>query len=353
MKKNYQTLFVLLAVTALAVSCGGEKKEATKSIIDESAIAVKLVSVQQGEYSLPVISSGLIATETESRLSFKVGGVITKIYVKEGQTVSKGQLLASLDLTEIDAQVAQAKNSWEKTKRDLDRGQRLFKDSAATLEQIQNLQTASQVAEESFRIASFNRQYSTIHANNSGKVIRKFLNEGELASSGTPVLIVNSSGQNEWIVKIGLPDVDWVRVKVGDKVKIMTDAYLGEVFEGTLNAINEGADVVSGLYQAEVKVNPGKRKLASGLFAKVEIVPSAKAKLWSVPIEAVVEGYGKNAYVFIVRENKLSVQKIPVKVSYLDGKQVFISTGLEAAQQVVTSGSAFLTENSSITIVQN
>jgi membrane fusion protein, multidrug efflux system len=353
MKKNYYTLSALLALTFFVVSCGSEKKEAAKSVIDESAIAVKLTPVQQGEFSLPVTSSGLIATETESRLSFKVGGVITKIFVKEGQTVSKGQLIASLDLTEIDAQMGQARNNWEKTKRDLDRGQRLFKDSAATLEQIQNLQTASQVAEESFRIASFNRQYSTIHANNSGKVIRKFLNEGELASPGAPVLIVNSAGQNEWIVKIGLPDVDWVRVKLEDRVTVTTDAYPGIELEGVLSAINEGADLVSGLYQAEVKVNPGKRKLASGLFAKVEIVPSVKTKLWSVPIEAIVEGHGKNAFVFVTGENKLSVQKISVQVAYLDGTQAFISKGLEKVQQVITSGSAFLTENSSITIVQN
>ncbi|MGC4022693.1 MAG: hypothetical protein QM734_12475 [Cyclobacteriaceae bacterium] len=121
--------------------------------------------------------------------------------------------MASLDLTEIDAQVAQAKNNLDKTQRDLDRGKRLLKDSAATLEQIQNLTTAHNVAEESFRIASFNRQFSTIRANTSGKVIRKFANEGELVGSGTPVLMVNSSAQNEWIVKIGLPDVDWVRVE--------------------------------------------------------------------------------------------------------------------------------------------
>ncbi len=353
MKKNHLTLFVFLGLATLAVSCGGEKKEAAKSIIDESAVAVKLIPVQQGEFSLPVTSSGLIATETESRLSFKVGGIITRIFVKEGQTVSKGQLLASLDLTEIYAQVGQAKNNWDKTKRDLDRGQRLFKDSAATLEQIQNLHTASQVAEESFRIASFNRLYSTIHANNAGKVIRKFLNEGELVSSGAPVLMVNSAGQNEWIVKIGLPDVDWVRVKQGDRVKVTTDAYPGVELEGELSSINEGADQVSGLYQAEVSVHPGKRKLASGLFAKVEIMPSVKTKLWSVPIEALVEGYGKNAYVFVAGENKLSVKKVPVQVAYLDGKQAFITTGLESVQQVITSGSAFLTENSSIVIVQN
>ncbi len=352
MKKIYYSLFISLAVAATLWTCSPAKKETIKSVIDDSAIAVKLTAVQEAEYSLPVISSGLIATETESRLSFKVGGVITKIFVKEGQTVSKGQLLATLDLTEIEAQVSQAKNNLDKTKRDLERGQRLFKDSAATLEQIQNLQTASQVAEESFRIASFNRLYSSIHANNSGKVIRKFLNEGELASPGTPVLIVNSSGQNEWIVKIGLPDVDWVRVKTGDRVKIVTDAYPGVELKGEVSTLNEGADVMSGLYQAEVKIVPGIKKLASGLFAKVEIEPTTKLKLKSVPIEAIVEGHGKNAFVFVVGDNKMTVRKIPVQVAYLDSKLAYLSGGLENIQEVITSGSAFLTENSSITIAQ-
>lgn len=278
--------------------------------------------------------------------------MIKDIFVKEGQSVTKGQLLASLDLTEIDAQVSQAKNSLDKTKRDLERGQRLFRDSAATLEQIQNLQTAAQVAEESFRIASFNRLYSTIRATNSGKVIRKFLSEGELASPGSPVLIVNSSAQDEWIVKIGLPDVDWVRVRSGDRAKISVDAYPNETLDAEVQTVNEGADALSGLYQAEVKVRPGKYKLASGLFARVEIMPSAKLKLKGIPIEALVEGSGKKAYVFVVGKSKTAVSKIPVEVAYLNGTRAFVSSGLENVQEVITSGSAFLTENSVITITQ-
>jgi RND family efflux transporter MFP subunit len=257
-----------------------------------------------------------------------------------------------LDLTEIDAQVSQAKNSLDKTKRDLERGQRLFKDSAATLEQIQNLQTATQVAEEGYRIASFNRLYSTIRATNSGKVIRKFLNEGELASAGSPVLIVNSSAQDEWIVKIGLPDVDWVRVKSGDRAKISVDAYPNVALDAEVKTVNEGADALSGLYQAEVKIRPDKYKLASGLFARVEILPTTKVKLKGIPVEALVEGSGKNAFVFVVGSSKTAVNKIPVQVAYLNGTQAFISSGLENVQEVITSGSAFLTENSVITINQ-
>jgi len=59
-------------------------------------------------------------------------------------------------------------------------------------------------------------------------VIRKFVNEGELITGGAPVLTINSAANKDWIVKIGLPDVDWVRVKKGDHAKIYTDAYPNE-----------------------------------------------------------------------------------------------------------------------------
>jgi membrane fusion protein, multidrug efflux system len=354
MNKPKPFLFFILAIGFLAASCGKSKQgNTTKPIIDESAVTVKLTAVQSGEYSLPVISSGLIATESESRLSFKVAGILSKIYVKEGQSVSKGQLLATLDLTEINSQVSQAKNNLDKVKRDLDRGQRLLKDSAATLEQIQNLQTAYNVAEESYHIASFNQQYATIRASQSGKVIRKYANEGELVSAGSPVLMVNTAAQDNWRVKIGLPDVDWVRVKIGDKVKVTTDAYPGATLEGILTILNEGAEQTSGLYLAEVKVNPGSKKLASGLFAKVQILSSDKIKLWSIPIEALVEGTGKQAFVFVAQADSKSVKKMPVSVAYLENNQAFLFAGLENVSHVITAGSAFLTENSSITISQN
>ncbi len=341
-----------LVVALLLTACGKKEQPAQQQSIDESAVAVKLTPVQVGEYSLPIASSGLIATENESRLSFKIAGIVSKIYVKEGQSVTKGQLLASLDLTEINAQVSQAKNNVDKSKRDLERGQRLLKDSAATVEQLQNLQTAFQVADEAYRIASFNQQYATIRANQSGKVIRKLINEGELVSPGAPALIINAASQNNWLVKIGLPDVDWVRVKLGDRVKVTTDAYPNTTFEGVVSTINEGADAISGLYQAEVKVNPGNKKLASGLFAKVQIIPAEKTKLWIVPIEALVEGAGKQAYVFVANTDQKTVRKISVNIAYLEGTQAYLLNGVEEVREVITAGSAFLTENSTITITK-
>ncbi len=360
MKKIIITVTIPALLAAVLFACSTSPKggpsitgaETIPALTDESAIAVRVIDVKEGEFSMPVISSGLITTGTESRLSFKAGGIVTKILVEEGESVTKGQLLATLDQTEIDAQSGQSKNNLEKTRRDFERIERLYKDSAATLEQYQNVKTAYDVANESWRITSFNKQYSTIHANASGKVIRKYANEGEQVTGGSPVLVINSAGENDWIVRIGLPDVDWVRIKKGDKAMVSTDAYGNETFEAVVSLINEAADPVSGLYVTEVKVSPRGRKLATGLVAKVEIIPSQTDKFKSIPIEAVVEGSGRNAFVFVAGDDMKTVRKIPVRIAYLSNDQAVVSGGLENVTRVITAGSAFLTESSTIRIAQ-
>jgi RND family efflux transporter MFP subunit len=354
MKKIIYTAAIPVVLAIVLFTCGSNKTatEATQEpAIDDAAVAVRVTDVTEGDFSMPVVSSGLITTGTESRLSFKTGGIVTNILVEEGQAVTKGQLLATLDQTEIDAQVSQAKNNLEKTHRDFERVERLFRDSAATLEQYQNVKTANDVANEQWRIASFNKQYSTIHANANGRVIRKFVNEGEQVTGGSPVLVINSADENDWIVRIGLPDVDWVRVKKGDKALVRTDAYPNETFDATVSLINEGADIVSGLYVVEVKISPRGRKLATGLVANVDIVPSQHQRLKSIPIEAIVEGSGSNAFVFVATADQKSVKKIPVRIAYLMDNKAMISGGLEDVSKVITAGSAFLTENATIKIV--
>ncbi|HZY81216.1 MAG TPA: efflux RND transporter periplasmic adaptor subunit [Cyclobacteriaceae bacterium] len=356
MKKIIITVSIPVLLAAVLFTCSKSQAPTDASTAtpsgDEAAVAVRVTEVTEGEFSMPVISSGLITTGTESRLSFKTGGIVTSILVEEGESVTKGQLLATLDQTEIDAQASQSKNNLDKTRRDLERIERLYKDSAATLEQYQNVKTAYDVANESWRIASFNKQYSTIHANASGKVIRKFVNEGELVGGGSPVLMINSAAENDWIVRVGLPDVDWVRINKGDKAIVKTDAYSGESFDAVVSLINEAADPVSGLYMAEVKISPRGRKLATGLVATVEVIPSQKQKLKSIPIEAIIEGSGSHAFVFVADAEMKSVKKIPVQVAYVSNDKAIISGGLENISKVITAGSAFLTESSTIKVVE-
>src|ERR1041385_3248490 len=91
---------VLLAVVLFTCGSNQSKSEAASTpAIDDAAVAVRVSEVTEGDFTLPVVSSGLITTGTESRLSFKTGGIVTSILVEEGQPVTKGQLLATLDQT--------------------------------------------------------------------------------------------------------------------------------------------------------------------------------------------------------------------------------------------------------------
>ena len=198
-------LFVLLG------GCGEKNKAAAPAAAttEEEYIPVRTVDVQQRNISLPIHASGILSSSAEQRLSFKIGGVIRKIYVDEGDVVRAGQLLAILDKTEIDAQVAQAQQGLAKAERDLQRVQGLYDDSSATLELLQNATTGRDIAKETARIAQFNQQYAEIRATRGGKIIKKLMNEGEITGPGTPVFVLFETGKDDWVVKINVSDRDW------------------------------------------------------------------------------------------------------------------------------------------------
>jgi multidrug efflux system membrane fusion protein len=342
--------FLLFAATAVQLtSCKGNAKAA--DVVDE-AIAVKVQPVTTTQYAPVLKYSGSMASTAEARLSFKIGGIISKIYVKEGDHVAKGQLLATLDLTEINAQVQQAAQGVEKVQRDVTRVKNLYNDTVATLEQVQNTNTQLQVAEESLRIARFNQQYAQIRATESGTILKKLMNEGELASSGAPVFQFNGTAGNDWVIRFGVSDKDWAVLKKGEKASIEIDAYPNKTFTGIITEIAQGADVSSGTYEIEVKVLPGNARFAAGLFSTVKLQPAGEQTVTMVPVEALTEATDKTGYVYTVNADGKTVTKNKVTIAFLENNKAAIISGLDSAREVVTEGVGYLTDKSLVKVIQ-
>lgn len=340
-----------LLFSLLLISC--QKKDETQQKnpeTDEVLVPVSLTKIDQATRSESIVASGLVASSEEARLSFKIGGIIQKIYVTEGQKVSKGQLLASLNTTEIDAQVNQAKYGVEKSERDFKRVENMLKDTAATLEQMQNVTTALDIAKQNLQIAQFNRSYAQIISPIDGAVVKKMGNEGELTGPGTPIFYITSNRQGDWVVRVGVSDKDWARLKVGDKANVQLDAYPSEAFSGSITKLAPAADPMNKLYEIEVRIAPKGKRLATGLFAKVELKPVQSRTYTVVPLEAIVEGNGKEAFIYVLDETRKKVKRLPVQIGFVDGDKVLITNGLEGISEVITSGSAFLTESSTVIV---
>jgi len=284
--------------------------------------------------------SGLLASETEARLSFKTGGIIQKISEKEGDTVTTGSLLATLNLTEIHAQVDQANEALLKAGRDLDRVKSLFAASVATQEQVDNAKTAYQLALRTREIAGYNLGFSEIRAAGPGVVVKKLMNEGELAGPGTPVFLLSGSAAVDWVLRCGLSDVQWAKTTLGDKALVTLDAYPGTTWAAVVSRRSSAAEPGTGLYRVDLQVLPGPHPLAVGLFGQGRLRVKASPGAWEVPVESVLHMKEGRGTVLLSWQGK--VEPRPVTVVRWNTDTLVVSGDLNRGDLVVDRGAAYV-----------
>ena len=339
------TLVALLVSALFLGACSGPAAENAAK-----PTPVRVQTAITGPALPPIATNGIVATKDEMRLSFKSGGIIKSIRVQAGSAIKRGETLADIELTEVNAQVEQARQLAEKAKRDLDRGERLYNDQVISLEQLQDLRTQERVARAQLASAEFNRGYAVITAPRDGVVLRKLAEEREVVPAGQPILIIGAR-DGGYVVKAALSDREVVQLKLGDPAEIRMDAYPQASIAGTLSEIAGASDERSGMFPIEVRFDSLPVTLASGLVAKLNIHPASGrlGKLTYVPIAAVVEGDGDRASVFVVNGDR--VKRRPVRIAFIAPQAVALADGLQPGERIVTDGALYLEDDERIEVV--
>jgi RND family efflux transporter MFP subunit len=334
-----------LLLTLVLVACG---KQPAQTAPRPTPVRVQAATV--GPATPPISTNGIVAIKGEMKLSFKVAGVIKSIRVREGQEVKKGERLADIELTEVNAQVEQARQLAQKAKRDMERGERLYNDQVISLEQLQDLRTQYSVAQAQLNGAEFNRGYAVITAPGDGVILRKLSEERELVPAGQTVLIMGTRDRG-YVVRAALSDREVVQLKLGDPAEIRMDAYPDQAIAGSLTEIARASDERTGLFPIEVRFDSVPVSLASGLVAKLNLHPAAsrQRQLTYIPIGAVVEGSGDRASVYVVEGDH--VKRRPVRVAFIAPEAVALDDGVKPGERVVTGGALYLQDDERIEIV--
>ncbi|MEM1136548.1 MAG: efflux RND transporter periplasmic adaptor subunit [Bacteroidota bacterium] len=346
---------ILSTIIAVFILIGCKKNY----VKDAAALKKKFkqVTVLQPEESRTASSisaSGVLASEKEINFSFKIGGIVSQLNFDEGDVVRKGQLLAQLDLVEINAQFAQAKTGFEKADRDLKRVEKLYQDTVATLEQKQDAQTALELAKASLDIAAFNQRHARIIAPMTGKVLSKNAEEGELVSSGQPIYSIGSTGgKGSQILKIGISDRQIVKLKVLDTAQIQFDAFPNKKYPARITELSEEANAFTGTFDVELTLSEYFPELKNGFVGFVQLFPSKEERHYKIPMSALIEGDKKKANVFTTKDKK-TVQKRQLEVQeiYSDFFTVDIQS-LATNEWLVMEGAAYLNDQDTINIVNN
>lgn len=339
---NRTLLRPALALLVLSASIGasGCTDASSKTVVADEPIVVKLAPVATEKMALPITATGTLGAKEDLALGFKIGGVVARVLVNEGDRVRAGEVLAALDMGEIEPAVTRARAAAEKAERDRARVERLYADSVATRTQLDDATTGRDAARAEYDAAVFNRRHATIVAPADGVVLRRLAEPGVVMAPGTPAVVLASHARGQ-VVRIGLADRDVVRLREGDAASVRFEAYPDRRFEGRVTEIGAAADPATGTYRVEVTL-AGVEALASGLVATVELHPRSDTAVSLVPVEALLEAHGDDATVYSVSADGQRAERHAVKVAFMAGERVALRSGLEGVAAVVTAGAAKL-----------
>ena len=339
---------LVFAVTACSRSDAGGRDTTVATGDVSVAIPVRLAAVTDDSAAQPVTATGVIALRDEVTLSFKIGGVVAQVLVREGESVRAGQLLAMLDLREIDAQVAKARSAAAKADRDLARVARLYSDSVATRQQMDDATTGAEVARADLETATVNQQYARIVAPSNGVILRRTAEPGELVSTGTAVLTLGSRTSGT-IMRVSLPDRDIVRVRLGDHATVRVDARSDRAIQGVVRQIGAAADSRTGTYAVEIALDaPG--GLSAGMIGRVEIATRGGDRMRAVPVEALLEADGDRATLYAIGPDGRA-KRVPVEVAFVRGDRATVRDGLAGVTRVVTDGAPYLNDGAAVRVL--
>jgi RND family efflux transporter MFP subunit len=290
------TLYISLIITTLATlnacSGGNEKKNELK----DKPVTVKLSTASEATQRA-ILASGVVEAAKTANISTRVMGRITNIFVKTGDKVNKGQLLASVwdeDIkakkAQTDAMIADAEGAYATAQKDYDRFSNLYKQQSATAKEVDNVILQYNSAKARVAVArqmrgevNANLSYNSLTAPFPGVVTQKLAEAGSIANPGMPILTIEQDGIFQ--VSASISESDISKIHLGDVANIhikSTDKF----FEGKIIQINPSSQFTGGQYIVKISLpTTAKKDIYAGMFAGISI---PMKDTWPVKNDAVL-----------------------------------------------------------------
>ena len=336
--KAIKCFVISLAAVSLLTACGGNSKKDANDAAVHSVLTVHPSAIDGREVKN---FSGVVKENATISLSFRAGGQIQSIPVKEGQHVHRGQLLAQLDTKDYQIAVDNARVQLDQMRRQVERMKALYEGNAMNGNDYELATSKLELLELQLRNAENQLSYTRLTAPCDGYVQGVHRERAEMVGVGTPVLSLVDDQRRE------------IQINVPSDVAREYDRYDGAYF--IYNGQRYPLDIIAILHKADANqlynvrlatsapVRPGQ-----SVDVVIEARPSENEAL-IVPTGAVFEEGGKS-YVWVLKDNKVSRRAVTANKVDKNGK-VLITNGLTTADEVVKAGVTRLTEGETVRVV--
>lgn len=371
-------IFIVIMLLIVLIGFGGviftqqfiaNKKTEFAQNMPESVSQVTAMKVQGQEWTPMLSAVGSIRPNQGAMLSSQIGGTVSRVLVKSGERVEKGQLLVELDSSVERASLRATEAQLPSVRATLQRYRSLIASKSASQMELDNAQAAYDQLVANIESLKESIKRRQIYAPFDGVAGIVNVNIGQYINVGTEIVRVED--QSVMKIRFTLPQTDLEKIFVGQKVTAQVDALAGQTFPAKIIAIDPAVDRATGLINLEAVVEEGQQKLLSGMFARLNVALNTEKNQVVVPQIAVTYTmYGETVYVLqpLSEEDKtmvgqmaeydptLDVNKMfrakQVEVKTLDRSGIYaqLGKGVKVGDLIVTGGLQRLSNNALVSL---
>lgn len=354
---NYKLLTIPLML--LCAACGKEKKASelnetsVETVLPSETNEVTAIPLVRSEFHHELISNGKIEARNQAKLYFESAGAIARIYVKNGESVRKGQKLAELEPFRLKNQLAIATDALEKAKLELQDvliGQGyMLADSAqvpANILKLAKVQSGYEQALASYELAEYEWKRSVLTAPFDGIVANLTAKTYNQASTSEAFCTIIDNSQLE--ASFSILENELPLIQKGDRVEVQPFAVSGLKATGSISEINPLVDD-NGMVQVKALVN-GSDKLFEGMNVQVSIHRSLPDQL-VVPKEAIVLRSGKQV-LFTLKDSKAMWVYVHTGLENATSYTLVDDGEVKVGDSIITSGNINLAHESPVKLIE-
>jgi RND family efflux transporter MFP subunit len=310
----------------------------------EKSILVKVHTLEQKAFSHYIDVQGMVKSENDIIISAKVAGNILKIYAREGQPVTRGQLLAEIESDVIQKTLSELKTALELAEVVYEKQKSLWEQQIGT--EIQYLQSKNNKESLEKKILSLQAQLEQykIKATQNGIIDLIYHREGEAVMPGVPLFRIVNNQTGKLKVCIEVAETYSRKVNIGDFVEVLyPDIQFTQKLK--VSKISEVINPLSRTFTVECWINENVKGLKPNMIAKVRLRDYYNSSALVLPVNAIQSSL-EGEYVFVVVDGKAQKRKIKVATTY--GGFAEISEGLAKGEKVIIQGFQELTDGVSV-----
>lgn len=341
--------FLLLLVMLTGYGCSSEAQpENTPARGGQAPIPVSAIEIQARDLHRTLSVTAIIEPRHRVRVGSRIAGLVESVHVSEGQEVAAGDVLATLDMSELRAELVRARAEESSARLAFERATALHARGVQSIAQLDSARVALEVAESELALVrtrlSFGSVVSPINAVLSGRMVEP----GESVQAHAALFELVS--QQDLVLRVGVSELDVVHIRQGDIMPVWIDALPSLRLEGKVSRVFPAADASTRLTTVEISLpsEAAEKGVRVGFLARVRTPVDLKPAVLAVPVAALGHDSGGH-YVFAIDDGVLHRTAVIPGTTYAEW--VEIQSGLNPGMRVLASNPVGMRSGQAVRVV--